>query len=207
MPNRPAALSALTPAETTEIPSPTIGRLLEDNFVSPQSLEDCFQEFFTRYSPQLPAVETELKPNACFAQSPFLFWTIVSIGSRKYAGDPTLLSQLAPAVTRLAKEAAFMPRNEKTVYTIQALILLCVWPSPYSSLSEDITPMLAGALLQQALAVGLHIFGEGQDFSRIKLKKDRSQMDFRARLWAWCIIICQRQVLGIHALPRIGNAN
>lgn len=193
------SLSGLTPVESTQIPSANVGRFLEDIFVASKNLEDCFQEFFTRYSPQLPVVETELSPNTCFAQSPFLFWMIVCIGSRRYTGDPTLLSQLAPAVTKLAKEAAFVPRNEKTLSTIQGLILFCVWPSPHSSLSEDITPMLAGALLQQALAVGLHIFGVGQDFSRIKLKKDRSQMDFRARLWAWCIIICQRQVLGIRS--------
>lgn len=43
--------------------------------------------------------------------------------------------------------------------------------------------MLAGALLQHALTIGLHVYGIGQDFSRKKLKVDRMQIQHRARLW------------------------
>jgi hypothetical protein len=72
--------------------------------------------------------------------------------------------------------------------------LLSMWPMPFDSLSKDISPMLTGVIIQHALTIGLHIFGMGQDFSRVKLAWDRAQIAFRARLWALTISTCQRYV-------------
>lgn len=55
--------------------------------------------------------------------------------------------------------------------------------------------MLAGALLNHALSIGLHIHGVGQDFSRTKIAVDRAQIEYRRRLWFVCVTVCQRQVL------------
>ena len=52
--------------------------------------------------------------------------------------------------------------------------------------------MLAGALLQHALSIGLHVKGVGQDFSRTKVQEDRAQVDYRTRLWYICITVCKR---------------
>lgn len=170
--------------------SPTLPRILGDMEADAKAIDDCFTIFFSRYAPQFPAVEGEIAPNDCYAQSPYLFWVIVTIGSRRYHGDPTLLSQLAPHILDLTKHAAFS--REATLYTIQGFMLMCTWPLPYSSMSKDITHILSGVLLQHTLSVGLHIFGMGQDFSRIKLQEDRAQMYLRARLWVLCIVVCQR---------------
>lgn len=168
----------------------TLPRTLGDIEVSVRSVDDCFNLFYSRFAPQMPAVESRLEPNECFAQSPFLFWTIIITGARKYPRDPTLLSQLMPHVAMLTKDAAFSV--EKSMHTIQAFMLLCTWPMPHHSISKDLTHVLSGVLLQHTLSVGLHIFGVGQDFSRIKLAADRTQLYSRARLWALCIVICQR---------------
>jgi transcriptional regulatory protein LEU3 len=55
--------------------------------------------------------------------------------------------------------------------------------------------MLAGAMLQLAMSIGLHVYGVGQDFSRTKLQFDQWQQVQRARLWALCLTVSQKLVL------------
>lgn len=169
---------------------PTLPRSLNGVFVRATTIDDCFVIFNSKYSPQLPVVDGDVHPNKCYSQSPLLFWSILVIGSRKYQNDPTLMSLLVPQVKDLIKSAAF--DGTKSLYTIQAFLLICHWPMPFNSLWKDITPIVSAVLLQHALSLGLHIFGIGQDFSRTKLQKDRSQIDLRARLWALCIVMSQR---------------
>ena len=192
---QPDATEDLGPPTLDGVTTPhqTIPRMLHDVHVSAAAINDCFAIFHTKYSPQLSVLEGWLSPNHYYNQSPFLFWTIVAIGSRRYARDPTLISMIAPGVNSFAKTAAFS--RDRALHTIQALLLLCTWPMPFETLSNDITPMLSGVMLQHAVSCGLHIFGVGQDFSRTKLTKDRAQMYFRARLWALCIVVCQRYCL------------
>lgn len=150
----------------------------------------CRDRFFKKHLRYTPVFDTELLPNDCYTLSPFLFWTIVAIGARKYVKDPTLILLLSPKVTDMAKNAVFA--TEKVLPTIQALILLCHWPMPIDTLQKDLTPMLAGGLLQLAQNVGLHVFGSAHDFSRVPLRYDREQRCFRFRLWSICLSVCQR---------------
>jgi transcriptional regulatory protein LEU3 len=138
-------------------------------------------------------VDGYLPPNECYRQSPFLFWTIIAIGSRKYIKDPTLILRVGPKVIELAQRAILT--REDILTTIQALVCLCSWPMPFSTLNNDITPMLAGAMLQLAMSIGLHVYGVGQDFSRTKLQFDQWQQVQRARLWALCLTVSQKLVL------------
>lgn len=138
-------------------------------------------------------MENDIEPNSCYDNSPFLFWTIVAIGSRRYSKNPTLVVQLGPRVTELAKEALFT--REGIIFNIQALILLCAWPTHLETLGNDITPVLAGTMLQLSMIVGLHVYGVGQDFSRTKFKMDPIQRDHRTRLWALSLTIFQRYSL------------
>lgn len=138
----------------------------------------------------MPIFEKKLNPNECYTGSPFLFWTIMAVGSRRYSKDPTLILLLSSRVVELAKSAIFA--TEKILPTIQALILLCTWQMPIDTLQKDITPTLAGAMIQLATNVGLHVYGTVQDFSRVALRHDRQQRIFRTRLWAICLLTCQR---------------
>ena len=114
----------------------------------------------------------------------------MAVGARKYGDDPTLLTLLQPHIVDLASRAILS--RENPIPTIKALIVLCAWPLPHDSLNNDISPMLAGALLQHALNIGLHIYGVGQDFARTRVPVDREQIYYRKRLWLLCITVCQR---------------
>jgi len=63
---------------------------------------------------------------------------------------------------------------------------------PSDSLWREETSILLGAAFQLGLSIGLHVYGVGQDFSRIKLSQDKVQMDFRARVWTILLYTYQR---------------
>jgi len=203
----PPVVELFPPESISSQSNPTQGQAIRDLNVDPQDIDECFalsvlhisfttsrylhrDRFFKKNLRYAPVFDTELLPNDCYILSPFLFWTIVAIGARKYAKDPTLILLLSPKVTEMAKTAVFA--TEKVLPTIQALILLCHWPMPIDTLQKDITPMLAGGLLQLAQNVGLHVFGSAHDFSRVPLRYDHEQRCFRYRLWSICLSICQR---------------
>lgn len=146
--------------------------------------------FFTKNLRYLPIFDKRLNPNDCHSASPFLFWTIVVIGARRYNGDPTLILLLSSKVLELAKSAIFS--TDKVLPAIQALVLLCTWQMPIDTLQKDVIPQLSGAMIQLATNVGLHVYGAVQDFTRVPQKYDTKQRNFRARLWAICIYTAQR---------------
>lgn len=146
--------------------------------------------FHVNYLHHVPIFEGTIHPNACFSHCELLFWTIMTVGARGYVDDPTLLTSLVNPVADLAGKASL--RREKPLPTIQALILLCAWTLPHDSFSTDVSPLLVGTLLQLALTIGLHVYGIGQAFSRMKLKADRAHIQHRSRLWYLCVTVCQR---------------
>lgn len=141
-------------------------------------------------------VASDLEPRECYSKSVLLFWTVVAIGSRRYAKDPTLVIALAPRMTELVEKNILATEN--VLSTIQALLLLCAWPIPFDSLSHDCSSTIAGAVLGLAMSVGLHVLGVGQDFARKKLIDDPESKQLRAKLWSICIATCQRWVFDVH---------
>lgn len=151
--------------------------------------------FLQNYLVYQPVVESDLQPRECYNKSRLLFWTIVSIGSRRYIKDPTLVISLAPKMTELVERTILS--TEGVLFTMQALLLLCAWPIPFDTLSHDTSPTIAGAVLGIAMSNGLHVLGVGQDFSRKKLVDDHVSRLLRAKIWCICITTCQRWGLNI----------
>lgn len=71
----------------------------------------------------------------------------------------------------LAKSAMFF--TDKVPSTVQALVVLCAWQMPIGTLQKDTTPTLAGAMIDLAANIGLHVYGTAQDFLRVPLQYDR----------------------------------
>lgn len=149
-----------------------------------------FYRFFTFYHPFLPFLDEEKPPNDYYATSPLLFWTIMSVGARRYKTDATLLNSLAGPVSRLVwSTLADVPQS---YHVVKALCLLCTWPFPTSSTSTDPTFMLCGMMMQVAMQIGLHRPSHAQDFSKFRVELREEELKDRVRTWTVCNNVAQR---------------
>ncbi|KAF2867682.1 hypothetical protein BDV95DRAFT_502468 [Massariosphaeria phaeospora] len=172
-------------------PAMTQLRSLDGFVVEARKIDDCFQLFFTQCHPLCPILDIRLNANEYYELSPFLFWTIVVTGARRYPDDPGILDKISQSINALAFSS--MALRSTPIPIIQGLLILCTWRLPTRSMYKDMTYVLSGAATHLATQIGLHVSGVGQDFARTPLKKDLDQTMFRARLWMHCVIVSIRQ--------------
>lgn len=131
-----------------------------------------------------------MRPNTYYAQSPFLFWSVIGVACRAYPRNPTLLMALARSVIEMAFLSAVSA--SPPWHTIQALLLLLTWPFPKGD-HPDVTFPMSGMLLHIAMQNGLHIPMSSHEFSRVKIPVP-SEADLlrRSELWAHSVIVYQR---------------
>lgn len=157
-----------------------------------RSQSDVFNRFFTYYHPFLPFLDRTQSPDDYYNTSSLLFWTIISVGARRYQSDTSLLNSLAGPVTRLVwSTLADIPQS---YHVVKALCLLCSWPFPTSSTSTDPTFMLCGMMMQVAMQLGLHRPSHSQDFSKFRVELIEEELRDKVRTWAICNIVAQRYV-------------
>ena len=104
------------------------------------------------------------------------------------------MSHLVPHVIELAfKSLSSWPSaRPEAIRTIQGLLLLCAWPAPVDTRGKDISQVFSSTALQLAIRNGLHVSNSGQEFSRTVLDHSQEDPVVCARLWSYCLIICQR---------------
>ncbi|KAJ5232179.1 hypothetical protein N7468_005135 [Penicillium chermesinum] len=172
---------------------------IEDVMVAPEIVQELFNLFFTYYHPFLPFLDRQQLPEDYFNTSPLLFWTIISVGARRYQSDTTLFTSLAGPVTRLVwSTLADVPQS---YHVVKALALLCSWPFPTSSTSTDPTFMLCGMMLQVAMQLGLHRPSHIQDFNKFRRELIEEELRDKVRTWAICNVVAQRVSTGYGQPP------
>ncbi|KAJ5174874.1 uncharacterized protein N7482_000751 [Penicillium canariense] len=172
---------------------------IEDVMVVPEKVTELFNLFFTYYHPFLPFLNRTQAPSDYYTASPLLFWTIISVGARRYQSDSGLLTSLAGPVTRLVwSTLADIPQS---YHVVKALCLLCSWPFPTSSTSTDPTFMLCGMMVQVAMQLGLHRPSHTQDFSKFRVELIEEELRDKVQTWAICNIVAQRVSTGYGQPP------
>ncbi|KAL9094240.1 MAG: hypothetical protein Q9165_003380 [Trypethelium subeluteriae] len=147
-----------------------------------EKINSCFNLFFQYYEKSIPGIfKPEMTPSQYYEKSPFLFWSLVSVGARKYSEDPLLLEVVTRYVMDVAVLSLYSMSN--ALPAIQAVLLLCLWPLPVNTTVKDPSHALAGAAMQLAVQNGLHVYGHQQDFYRENVECRYADKKFRALLW------------------------
>jgi transcriptional regulatory protein LEU3 len=149
--------------------------------------------YFKDYHFMLPILDPSVTPNTFYQHAPFLFWVVVSIGSRRYTRQPTLTRALALPVTQLALQSIIV--RSKPIERMKGLILLLNWPFPSGPFYHDPSFLLGGTLLHMAMHCGLHAPTFSQDFSKTYLKLSEQELIRRAEMWAYVVITYQRYTI------------
>ncbi|KAF2494481.1 hypothetical protein BU16DRAFT_487600 [Lophium mytilinum] len=172
----------------------TLSRTIDGLELASGIIDDCFELYFKDYHSILPILDRSITPNAFYRHSQFLFWVIVSIGSRRYARQPTLNQALALPVTQLAVQSIIV--RSKPIERMKALMLLLNWPFPSGPFYRDPSFLLGGTLIQMAMQCGLHTPTFSQEFSKKCLKLPEQEPVRRAEMWVYIVSTYQRTCFG-----------
>lgn len=183
--------------------APTINSLAKVT-LSDEQIAELFGIYFTRYHPYLPLLSNEVSPASYFELCPLLYWTIITVASRRYQGRPGLLSELKPPMHELLWDT--IGSVPQTHHVAKALCLLCAWPLPTSSTSLDPSILICGAMVQVAMQFGLHRPSHAQDFSRTKLELREEDIKDRMNTWV-AVNICAQNVSTGYGMPQISRWN
>ncbi|PSK60353.1 fungal Zn(2)-Cys(6) binuclear cluster domain-containing protein 12 [Elsinoe australis] len=183
--------------------APTLNTLAKVSLREDQ-IQELFDIYFCRYHPYLPLLSTDIPPAGYFELSPLLYWTIISVASRRYEGRRGLLSELKlPLHELLWDTVGSVPQ---TYHVVKALCLLCAWPLPTSSTSLDPSMIICGTMVEVALQFGLHRPSHAQDFSRIKLELREEDIKDRMNTWT-AVNVCAQNVSTGYGMPQISRWN
>ncbi|KAK3329511.1 hypothetical protein B0H66DRAFT_466240 [Apodospora peruviana] len=168
---------------------PRIARELEDFRITEDDEIQLFREYFDCYHPFLPFLNSTQTPDQYYQQNPLLYWSIISVASRRFARDQTFLTKLSGPLTRLLwQTVGDVPQS---YYAVKALCLLCTWPLPTSTSSSDPTHILGGVMMKTATGIGLHRPNHINDFSRFPVELNKDGLHDRIMTWAVCNIVAQ----------------
>ncbi|KAJ0138759.1 hypothetical protein HZ326_18278 [Fusarium oxysporum f. sp. albedinis] len=151
-----------------------------------------YHRYRTSYHPHLPVIDINRSPHEYYHLSDLLFWTIISVASRRMASYPTLLPKLARSATDLVWKT--LRSGSYSITTVQALVLLCTWPFPTSSSTAG--PMLVGTMLQIGTQIGLHHALSAQDFAKVPIKLGPLEFAEWTQTWEACNIVAQSVSVG-----------
>jgi hypothetical protein len=150
------------PQETYEVetnyksPMQTVSRSVESLRFSAETIDNLFALFKKHYYPFIPVIETEKiwRPNECYTRSPFLFWSILAVASRRGPENTALTSALRMKVLKRASTA--VTAQNVGLGSIIATLMILNWTFPESSAQDDMPYVLSSALLHAALRIGLN---------------------------------------------------
>lgn len=117
--------------------------------------------------------------------SPLLFWTIILIAARDHQTHRKHYVHLEQPFKNLL--AGCLIKSIRSIYTIQSLLLLSLWPFPVRYQTDDPSWTYCGMAVAAALQLGLdeHQVPRRQDSSEVASE----DADMRLKTWLGCFVV------------------
>ncbi|GAD96897.1 pogo transposable element, putative [Paecilomyces variotii No. 5] len=149
---------------------------------------ELLEEYYSHVHPRFPLLLEPASIVDSYEKAPLLFWTVLAIASKdleKYASDyarlQILLRQLVADIVLL---------GTRSIFLVQALILLCVWSFPHEDMNREPFSMYLAIAISMARSLGLH--RPQYPFLMFAAKaSDIGTMESRAATWLSCFIVDQ----------------
>jgi len=120
------------------------------------------------------------------AANRLLLWTILTLASSHGADNSATYFSLVDPVRRLA--ADIYGQQSRSFKTMQALLLLCVWPFPFQQTINDPSPMYASLATSIGYQLGLHrprYRGDFDEHTTMPVQSTSVEMT----TWCGCFIV------------------
>ncbi|KAI0649349.1 hypothetical protein C8Q79DRAFT_904183 [Trametes meyenii] len=176
--------------------------ILRSGLVSPAEVEKLFKIYFDYMNPSVSLLDPVLyTAQKTYWRSPFLFTVICGIASRFYAERPELYHQ-AMNCARLAAGSTLIG-GQKSVETVQAYILLSVYPVPARKWEEDRCWVYIGLAIRIATDLNLH----HPHTVEPKNEQHAREMLNRTRAWLNCFNLDRSMASQYGKAPIISNTD
>ena len=187
----PSSMPSITPGTTIM----TLG----GTTITEEHLKQLFDIYFQHYHPSLPVLSPdlmmkEMRLDAYYNLHPLIHWTVIATAARRFDARPGLLVEIQGPLTDMLWTT--LSQVPQTYHVCKALALLCSWPLPNSSTSQEPTMMLAGVMFQLAMQYGLHRPSHAQDFSRFRIDLREEDIADRLNTWASVNVVAQNVATG-----------
>ncbi|KAK5094685.1 Regulatory protein leu3 [Exophiala xenobiotica] len=185
-------------AVASESASPRPYRIVGLFTLTAGQVKEHFRAYFARCHRYLPLELKSRDPDDVYLNSPLLFWAICAAAS-----SWKLQSQLEVEIKTLV--ATTLHSKVRAIETVQALLVLCMWPFRVSKLHEDPSHFYIGLATQMCLQLGLH--RPSQPHSHLVDRPEYQSMIADAHVktttWLACFVVNQMQSSYLGVPPSI----
>ena len=146
--------------------------------------------FFQKFHPTLPIVDNTLTPAHTFTVCPLLYHTLLLLATLD-TPNHALTWPLTQTVNTAAPQNLLSPH--KSVYLVQAFLLLATWPQTYphgSNINEQAW-MYASTATHMAQCLGLHKSFLSSEYSSTQTETTEDTRREWVRTWVGCFIVSQ----------------
>lgn len=144
------------------------------------------QRYYTRLHNLFPILPEKEVFEAEHAANKLLLWTVLTLASFHGADDSATYLSLVEPVRRLAADL-YGPQS-RSFKTMQALLLLCIWPFPFQQTINDPSPMYAALATSIGYQSGLHRPQHRDDFDENTTMPVQST-SVETATWCGCFIV------------------
>ncbi|KAH0531286.1 hypothetical protein TsFJ059_000140 [Trichoderma semiorbis] len=120
---------AATPSSTTAVYE------LGGIHFGPLVINELLEHFYINYFYHVPFIISGKSADWIHQESELLFWTLLLISARNHPIHSQQFTRLKAALLKLLSE--YLIRSIRNIYTVQSLLLLCAWPMPVMTQSDD----------------------------------------------------------------------
>ncbi|KAI9000635.1 hypothetical protein BD414DRAFT_8317 [Trametes punicea] len=176
--------------------------ILRSGLVSPTEVEKLFKIYFDYMNPSVSLLDPALyTAQRTYWRSPFLFTVVCGIASRFFSERPSLY-QRAMDCARLAAGSTLIG-GQKSVETVQAYILLSLYPVPARKWEEDRCWVYLGLAIRIATDLNLH----HPNTVEPKNEQHAREMLNRTRTWLNCFNLDRSMASQYGKAPIISNTD
>lgn len=161
--------------------------------VNADTVLSLFGHFDKYLSPHTAFLEPCKSLHEYYQSSKTLFWTIILVACREHPVHNGLYPKLQPYVQAVLSSGS--TDLSQPLKTLHAILLICMWPFPTQSQSDDPTMIWIGVAASFAMMKGLHKPGLEMEYGR-PMHPYQGEMSFQKATWLVIFQISTRFAAG-----------
>lgn len=138
------------------------------------------------YYEHLPILDQVTSISELHDSNPFLFWTIMRIACYRHPTSSHLFQSISKPYQYLLATSIFAPIRD--LRTVQAIVMICYWPTSGNNQSDDPSWQYCGVALNAAMQMGLDQPGPGRRLAGFGGKSNAHQMSVYTREMTWLAV-------------------